>query len=107
MLDAVTERAVPTESLVVISPGCRFRWTLGPWRTRHPDGVVIPQDRLEEILEDHLREMGVAVCRGAELTGLTCNEAGVEGTVSGPGGERAVRAAMSWPATVRTARFGS
>ncbi len=51
-----------------------------PWRTRHPDGVVIPQNRLEEVLEDHLRGMGVATCRGAEVTGLTSGEAGVDVT---------------------------
>jgi hypothetical protein len=31
-----------------------------PWRTRYPDGLLIPQDRLEEVLEAHLRVLGVA-----------------------------------------------
>jgi 2-polyprenyl-6-methoxyphenol hydroxylase-like FAD-dependent oxidoreductase len=90
VLDAVTERALPTESAGGHFAGLPVVLDARPWRTRYPDGVVIPQNRLEEVLEDHLREMGVAVCRGAELTGLTCGEAGVESTVSGPGGEHAV-----------------
>ena len=90
VLDAVTERAVPTESASGHFAGLPVLLDARPWRTRYPDGVVIPQNRLEEVLEDHLRGMGVAVCRGAELTGLTCDEAGVEGTVSMPGGQHAV-----------------
>jgi 2-polyprenyl-6-methoxyphenol hydroxylase-like FAD-dependent oxidoreductase len=90
VLDAVTECAVPTESAGGHFAGLPVVLDARPWRTRYPDGIVIPQNQLEEVLEDHLRGMGVAVCRGAELTGLTCYEAGVEGTVSGPGGEHAV-----------------
>jgi 2-polyprenyl-6-methoxyphenol hydroxylase-like FAD-dependent oxidoreductase len=71
VLDAVTERAVPTESAGGHFAGLPVLLDARPWRTRYPGGVVIPQNRLEEVLEDHLRGMGVAVCRGAELTGLT------------------------------------
>lgn len=92
MLGAVAERAVPKESAAGAHfAGLPVPLDVRPWRTRHPDGVVIPQDRLEEVLEDHLRGMGVAVCRGAEMTGLTYDEAGIEATVSRPDGERAVR----------------
>jgi 2-polyprenyl-6-methoxyphenol hydroxylase-like FAD-dependent oxidoreductase len=90
MLDAVTERAVPTESAGGHFAGLPVPLDTRPWRTRHPDGVVIPQNRLEKVLEDHLRGMGVVVCRGAELIGLTCDEGGVESTVSGPGGVHTV-----------------
>jgi 2-polyprenyl-6-methoxyphenol hydroxylase-like FAD-dependent oxidoreductase len=53
--------------------------------------VLISQDRLEEILENHLRAMGVVVRRGTELIGLRCDEHGIDATVSGPDGEGVVR----------------
>jgi 2-polyprenyl-6-methoxyphenol hydroxylase-like FAD-dependent oxidoreductase len=49
--------------------------------------VLISQDRLEAVLEDHLRGLGVAVRRGTDLIGLTCGEAGIEAAVSGPDGQ--------------------
>ena len=91
MLDAVIARAIATESASGHFAGLPVPLDTRPWRTRYPDGVVIPQDRLEEVLEDHLRTMGVAVRRGTELIGLTCHEAGIEAAVSGPDGEGVLR----------------
>jgi len=81
LLDVVTERAIPRESAGGYFAGLPVPLNAHPWRTRCPDGVVIPQDQLEEILEAHLEVLGVAVCRGIELTGLNS----VEAAVSGPG----------------------
>jgi 2-polyprenyl-6-methoxyphenol hydroxylase-like FAD-dependent oxidoreductase len=83
LLDAVTERAVPRESV-----GGHFAFLpvpldARPWRTRYPDGIMIPQDRLETILEGRLRELGVEVHRSTELVGLVQHADGVEATVSG------------------------
>jgi 2-polyprenyl-6-methoxyphenol hydroxylase-like FAD-dependent oxidoreductase len=91
MLDAVIARAIATESAGGHFAGLPVPLDTRPWRTRYPDGVVIPQDQLEEVLEDHLCAMGVAVRRGTELIGLTCHEAGVEAAVSGPDGEGVLR----------------
>ncbi|GAA5126190.1 FAD-dependent monooxygenase [Pseudonocardia adelaidensis] len=82
LLDAVTERAVPRESV-----GGHFAFLpvpldARPWRTRYPDGIMIPQDRLEQILETRLRELGVRVRRSTELVGLVQDSDGVEATVS-------------------------
>ncbi|MGH3822056.1 MAG: FAD-dependent monooxygenase [Pseudonocardiaceae bacterium] len=87
LLDAVTERAIPTESAGGHFAGLPVPLDARPWRTRSPDGVLIPQDRLERVLEDHLRGVGVTVRRSTVLTGLICDEAGVAVTVSGPDGE--------------------
>ncbi|MGH3718499.1 MAG: FAD-dependent monooxygenase [Pseudonocardiaceae bacterium] len=76
---------------MAISLACRCHWTLVPGATRYPDGVCIPQDRIEEVLETHLGVLGVAVRRGTELTSLTSDEAGVEVSVSGPGGAGVLR----------------
>ncbi|MGH3669323.1 MAG: FAD-dependent monooxygenase [Pseudonocardiaceae bacterium] len=87
MIDAVAERGIPKDSVGGHFAGLPVPLDTRPWRTRYPSGVVIPQDRLEAVLEDHLRGMGVAVRRGTELMGLTCHEAGVDAAVSGPDGE--------------------
>lgn len=83
LLDAVTERAVPRESV-----GGHFAFLpvpldARPWRTRYPDGILIPQDRLELILEARLRELGVEVRRSTELVDLVQDADGVEAIVSG------------------------
>jgi 2-polyprenyl-6-methoxyphenol hydroxylase-like FAD-dependent oxidoreductase len=82
LLDAVRERAVPRESA-----GGHFAFLpvpldARPWRTRHPDGIMIPQDRLETILEERARGLGVDVRRGTELVDLVQDGDGVEATVS-------------------------
>jgi 2-polyprenyl-6-methoxyphenol hydroxylase-like FAD-dependent oxidoreductase len=87
LLDAVIERSIPTESARGHFAGLPVPLDTRPWRTRYPDGVLISQDRLEAVLEDHLRGLGVAVRRGTDLIGLTCGEAGVEAAVSGPDGQ--------------------
>jgi 2-polyprenyl-6-methoxyphenol hydroxylase-like FAD-dependent oxidoreductase len=87
LLDAVIERSIPTESASGHFAGLPVPLDTRPWRTRYPDGVLISQDRLEAVLEDHLRGLGVAVRRGTDLIGLTCGEAGVEAAVSGPDGQ--------------------
>jgi 2-polyprenyl-6-methoxyphenol hydroxylase-like FAD-dependent oxidoreductase len=88
LLDAVIERSIPTESARGHFAGLPVPLDTRPWRTRYPDGVLISQDRLEAVLEDHLRGLGVAVRRGTDLIGLTCGEAGVEAAVSSPGGQK-------------------
>ena len=92
LLDAVTERTIPRESAGGHFAGLPVPLDARPWRTRYPDGLLIPQDRFEEVLEAHLRVLGVAVRRSTELTGVTSDEAGVEVAVSGPGGEGVLRA---------------
>ncbi|MGA8521222.1 MAG: FAD-dependent monooxygenase [Pseudonocardiaceae bacterium] len=87
LLDAVTQRAIPRKSAGLHFADLPVPLDTRPWRTRYPDGVLIPQDRLEEVLEDHLRVRGVAVRRSTELIGMSCDDAGVEATVSGPGSE--------------------
>ncbi|GAA0409230.1 FAD-dependent monooxygenase [Streptomyces luteireticuli] len=65
----------------------------GVFDTRFPYQVGIPQARVERFLEEHLAEYGVPVLRGHELTGLAQDADGVTATVTGPAGERTLRAA--------------
>ncbi|MDT7716624.1 MAG: hypothetical protein QOH09_2616 [Pseudonocardiales bacterium] len=87
LLDAANQRAVRRESAGGHFAGLPVPLDARPWRTRHPNGVLLPQDQLEEVLEDHLRAQGVRVRRGTDLVGLACDDAGVEVTVSGGRGE--------------------
>jgi 2-polyprenyl-6-methoxyphenol hydroxylase-like FAD-dependent oxidoreductase len=61
--------------------------------TRHPYTLFLPQRRTEELLEDHLAELGVPYRRRHAVTGLRQDEAGVDLDVDTPGGPAAVRAA--------------
>ena len=60
--------------------------------TPYPFLLAIPQVAVEEILEDHLRRVGVPVARGVEFTGLTQYADRVVCRLRGPGGEREVAA---------------
>jgi 2-polyprenyl-6-methoxyphenol hydroxylase-like FAD-dependent oxidoreductase len=51
---------------------------------RHPYGVVIPQARVETLLEEHAKELGAAIRRGHEVIGLDQDEQG--GHSPGPNG---------------------
>jgi 2-polyprenyl-6-methoxyphenol hydroxylase-like FAD-dependent oxidoreductase len=92
LIDAVTERAAPRTNVGGHFAGLPVALDTRPWRTRYPGGVVLPQGRLEEMLEDHLASFGVRVRRGTELTGLdTVDGEGVTAAVCGPGGEYRLR----------------
>ena len=84
LLDAVTKRgAIPLQGGAHFA-GLPVPLDARPWRTRYPAGVAVWQDRLEEVLEERLGELGGTVRRGTELTGLHADPDGVTATVSGP-----------------------
>ncbi|WP_407779091.1 FAD-dependent monooxygenase [Actinophytocola sp.] len=63
------------------------------WGSRHPYGVIIPQNRVEAVLEEALAERyGIRVHRAHELVGLEQDADGVTAVVRTPDGERRVRA---------------
>ena len=92
LIDAVTARALPRESAGAHFAGLPVPLDARPWRTRYPDGLLIPQDRLEEILEARLRELGGRIRRRTALTGLDQDAGGVTAVVAGPDGEHRLRA---------------
>jgi 2-polyprenyl-6-methoxyphenol hydroxylase-like FAD-dependent oxidoreductase len=62
--------------------------------SKYPYAVLLPLARTEEILEAHLRNLGVSVERGVELTGFSNDAHGVTATLTHPDGKaEAVRAA--------------
>ncbi|MEU3568964.1 FAD-dependent monooxygenase [Kitasatospora sp. NPDC036755] len=54
--------------------------------------VPVPQHRIEEVLEERARELGVTVRRGREVTGLRQDPTGVTVEVHGPDGAEQHRA---------------
>lgn len=91
LIDAATDLAIPRETAGWHFAGLPVALDTRPWRTRYPDGLDLLQDRLEEVLEDHLAGFGVKVRRGTELTGLNADDEGVTATVRGPGGQYRLR----------------
>ena len=61
--------------------------------TRYPYTLFLPQRRTEELLEEHLAELGVPYRRGHAVTGLRQTESGVELDVQTPDGPAVIRAA--------------
>src|SRR3989440_97711 len=63
--------------------------------TRYPFTLFLPQRRTEELLEEHLAELGVPYLRRHAVTGLRQDKAGVDLDVDSPGGPAVVRAAYA------------
>ncbi|MER7578652.1 FAD-dependent monooxygenase [Kitasatospora sp. NPDC097691] len=54
--------------------------------------LPVPQHRIEEVLEDRARELGITARRGCEVTGLTQDATGVTVDYRGPDGSGQLRA---------------
>ena len=63
--------------------------------TRYPYTLFLPQRRTEELLEEHLAELGVPYLRQHAVTGLRQDETGVDLDVDSPEGPAVVRAAYA------------
>ena len=63
--------------------------------TRYPFTLFLPQRRTEELLEEHLAELGVPYLRRHAVTGLRPDENGVDLDVETPAGATTLRAAYA------------
>jgi len=63
--------------------------------TRYPYTLFLPQRRTEELLEEHLAELGVPYLKRHAVTGLRQDETGVDLDVDSPAGLTIVRAAYA------------
>ena len=61
--------------------------------SRYPYTLFLPQRRTEELLEEHLAELGVPYLRQHAVTGLRQDETGVDLDMDSPEGPVAIRAA--------------
>lgn len=61
--------------------------------TRYPFTLFLPERRIEELLQDHLDELGVPILRSHEVTGVRQSGTGVEVDVATPSGAATIEAA--------------
>jgi 2-polyprenyl-6-methoxyphenol hydroxylase-like FAD-dependent oxidoreductase len=80
---------VPSSHFAILSNRLDFSFL----DTRYPFTLFLPQRRTEELLNDHLDELGVPLLRSHEVTGVRQHAAGVEVEVATPSGPAAVTAA--------------
>lgn len=59
--------------------------------TRHPYALAIHQSRVEALLEQRADELGVRLCRSAEVTGVSQDADGVEVEITGDRGTERLR----------------
>jgi 2-polyprenyl-6-methoxyphenol hydroxylase-like FAD-dependent oxidoreductase len=82
---------VPSSHFAVL----RNRLDFSGLDTRYPYTLFLPQRRTEELLEEHLAELGVPCLRRHTVTGLRQDQAGVELDVDTPTGPAVIRAAYA------------
>ena len=82
-------RPVPSTHFAIL----RNRLDMSFLDTRYPYTLFLPQRRTEELLEEHLAELGVPYLKEHTVTGLRQDRAGVDLGVEAPGGPVRVRAA--------------
>jgi 2-polyprenyl-6-methoxyphenol hydroxylase-like FAD-dependent oxidoreductase len=63
--------------------------------TRYPYTLFLPQRRTEELLEEHLAELGVPYLRQHAVTGCRQTDGGIELDVDSPAGPTVIRAAYA------------
>jgi len=82
-------RPVPSTHFAIL----RNRLDMSFLDTRHPYTLFLPQRRTEELLQEHLAELGVPYLTEHTVTGLRQDETGVDLDVDSPRGPLNVRAA--------------
>jgi 2-polyprenyl-6-methoxyphenol hydroxylase-like FAD-dependent oxidoreductase len=82
-------RPVPSSHFALLKNRLDFAFLAAD--TRYPYTLFLPQRRTEELLEEHLAELGVPHLREHSVTGLRQSEAGVELDVHTPAGPIVVR----------------
>ena len=74
----IAGRFLAAGTVAQIAGFASIRLDISDLPTRHPHGLALRQDRFEEILAGWVEELKVPVYRGAEVTGLAQDAAGVD-----------------------------
>ncbi|MBB6171633.1 2-polyprenyl-6-methoxyphenol hydroxylase-like FAD-dependent oxidoreductase [Nocardiopsis mwathae] len=77
------------------SPGLPVELPLAGTTTGHPFTLGIPQNRVEELLEDHALAAGAELLRGHRLHTVEQDDTTVTAALTADGGERTIRAAYA------------
>ncbi|MGW2325402.1 FAD-dependent monooxygenase [Streptomyces sp. NPDC001700] len=110
LLEAMRRRAIPGPPVGANFALLPVPLDCGPWDTRHPSPVMLPQWEIEEVLEERATALGAGVRRGAAVTAVEADDDGVTVTTAdgGPrvrarylvacdGGRSAVRKTLGVP----------
>ncbi|WP_063734951.1 FAD-dependent monooxygenase [Streptomyces sp. RTd22] len=110
LLEAMRRRAIPGPPVGANFALLPVPLDCGPWDTRHPSPVMLPQWEIEEVLEERATALGAGVRRGVAVTAVEPDDDGVTVTTTdgGPpvraryvvacdGGRSAVRKALGVP----------
>jgi 2-polyprenyl-6-methoxyphenol hydroxylase-like FAD-dependent oxidoreductase len=81
----IADRFLAAGTVAQIASFASIRLDIRDFPTRHPYGLALRQDRFEEILAGWVEELKVPVYRGAEVTGFTQDDDGVDVELSGGG----------------------
>jgi 2-polyprenyl-6-methoxyphenol hydroxylase-like FAD-dependent oxidoreductase len=86
-------RPVPSSHFALLKNRLDFAFLAAD--TRYPYTLFLPQRRTEELLEQHLSELGVPYLREHAVTGLRQSDDGIELDVDTPAGPAVIRAAYA------------
>jgi 2-polyprenyl-6-methoxyphenol hydroxylase-like FAD-dependent oxidoreductase len=92
LLAELQEQALPREAVGGHFAGLPVPLDCRPWNTRYPYPLSIPQGRIEAFLEEKLTRYAIPIWWGQAIIGLEQDESGVTALVSGPTGEKHLRA---------------
>src|SRR4051812_23056686 len=85
----VADRFLSQGQVAQVAGFAWIRLDISDFPTRHPYGLALWQNRIEEILAGWIAELGVPIRRGVEVTGFVQDDAGVEVALSDGGSLRA------------------
>jgi 2-polyprenyl-6-methoxyphenol hydroxylase-like FAD-dependent oxidoreductase len=86
LLEPMLRRAMPRESAGGHFAMLPVPLDCGPWDTRHPSPIMLPQWEIEEVLEERATALGARIRRDAAVTSVEADDDGV--TVTADGGLR-------------------
>ncbi|MEY9871530.1 2-polyprenyl-6-methoxyphenol hydroxylase-like FAD-dependent oxidoreductase [Streptacidiphilus sp. MAP12-33] len=86
LLEPMLRRATPREPVGGHFGGLPVPLDCTPWNTRHPFPLAVAQFEIEEVLEERAVALGARVLRGACVTAVAPDEAGVTVTVTAQDG---------------------
>ncbi|PND58800.1 hypothetical protein CRM90_05305 [Mycobacterium sp. ENV421] len=85
----IADRFLAAGQAVQVAGFAQIGLDISDFPTPHPYGLALWQNEIERLLAEWVGELGVPIRRGAEVTGFTQGEAGVEVELSDGGGLRA------------------
>ena len=78
----IADRFLSAGQVAQVAGFAWIRLDISDFPSRHPYGLALRQNRIEEILAGWVEELEIPICRQREVTGFTQDDAGVEVTLA-------------------------